>query len=453
MNSVRLIRRGFVLLVALLIVVTLLQAQSATPTTDPRAAQLREMARSGNISPDLLRSYGIDPTDTAGIIARARSMGVSDTDIQRYLGAQDTLQPPLQPNATPTVPGNVPPKRPNSAPPTPNVATTPAANQPLHPTANVSDTTQKVPALPVPQPAQGPWEGLNYFGYDIFRAGKDMATPAEVGPVDPGYLVSTGDVIMLTLWGEVEYQYQLEVSKEGDILVPGVGQIFVAGTELKDLRTQLKNYLSKFYAGLAANPPTAFLDVTLSNLRGSQIYIMGEVERPGSYTLSSYATSFNAMYTIGGPKITGSLRGVRILRDGKTAAEIDLYDYLVKGISTDDRRLLHNDIVFVPPRGKTVGIKGEVNRPGVYELRENETIQDLIAFAGKLKPTAYTFRAQIQRIVPMTERVRGESEKGLLDIDLTASASPQQLADGDLVVVFPILDQMDGFVEISGGGV
>jgi len=151
---------------------------------------------------------------------------------------------------------------------------------------------------------------------------------------------------------------------------------------------------------LAANPPTAFLDVTLSNLRGSQIYIMGEVERPGSYTLSSYATSFNAMYTIGGPKITGSLRGVRILRDGKTAAEIDLYDYLVKGISTDDRRLLHNDIVFVPPRGKTVGIKGEVNRPGVYELRENETIQDLIAFAGKLKPTAYTFRAKSRESFP-----------------------------------------------------
>lgn len=432
----------------LLLACTLLSSiQTRAQTTDPRAAQLREMAKSGALSPELLRAYGIDPSDTTALIARARAMGVPEDEIQRLVAPQDSARPGLPPGAQ----GGSTSSRTTSLLASPLPPT--AAKQLPLPTTTQPDTTNKAPALPVPVPADGQWEGLSYFGYDIFRAGKNLATPVEVGPVDPGYLVSTGDVLMLTLWGDVEYQYQLEVTKDGDVLVPGVGQIFVAGTELKDLRGQLKNYLSKFYAGLTADPPTIFLDVTLSSLRGSQIYIMGEVERPGSYTLSSYATAFNAMYTIGGPKLTGSLREVRILRDGTKVAEIDFYDYLVKGISTDDRRLLHNDIVFVPPRGKTVGIKGEVNRPGVYELRDVETIQDLIAFAGKLKPTAYTFRAQIQRIVPMLQRVRGESEMRLVDIDLTTDVSAQQLADGDLVVVFPILDKLDNYVEITGAGV
>ncbi|HEY3296731.1 MAG TPA: SLBB domain-containing protein [bacterium] len=417
--------------------------QAGAQTGDPRVAQIREMAKNGNLSPDLLRAYGIDPSDTAAAIGRARAMGVSEEDIQKALARHDSVRT----TGTPVTPTGYPENRAQRT----GLETVPSVSTKSG--ATPADTVAKVPAVPVPQPADAQWEGLNYFGYDIFRAGKDLATPAEVGPVDPGYLVSSGDALMLTLWGEVEYQYQLEVSKEGDILIPSVGQVFVAGTELKDLKDQLRNYLSKFYAGLAGNPPTVFLDVTMSNLRGSQIYIMGEIERPGSYTLSSYATAFNAMYTIGGPKLTGSLRDVRILRDGHVTANIDLYDYLVKGLSTDDRHLLHNDIVFVPPRGKTVGISGEVNRPGVYELKEGETIQDLVSFAGKLKPTAYTFRAQIQRIVPMSQRVRGESDKKLVDIDLTADVSAQLLADGDLVMIFPILDKVENFVEITGGGV
>jgi polysaccharide export outer membrane protein len=437
-------RRVLFAAILLLIVCSAFATRGTAQTANANEAQLRQMIQNQTLTPELLRSYGIDPTDTAAAISKAHELGISDDEIARLLAEQQAMQsqtlsqPQIQSQPSTTTPAQ---GLPLSKPQAPAV---PATQQ---------DTLHKEPAEPVPQPADGQWEGLNYFGYDIFRAGKNLATPVEVGPVDPGYLVSTGDNLMLTLWGQVEYQYQLEVSRDGDIMVPGVGQIFVAGTELKDLRDQLKNYLSKFYAGLAANPPTVFMDVTLSNLRGSQIYIMGEVERPGSYTLSSFASAFNAMYTIGGPKTTGSLRNVRILRDGKLAAEIDLYDYLVKGLSTDDRHLLHNDIVFVPPRGKTVGIKGEVNRPGVYELKDNETIQDLIAFAGKLKPTAYTFRAQIQRIVPMSQRVRGESDKQVLDIDLSGSASSQTLADGDLVEVFPILDQLDNYVKITGAGV
>ena len=180
---------------------------------------------------------------------------------------------------------------------------------------------------------------------------------------------------------------------------------------------------------------------------------MGEVDHPGAYTISSYATSFNAMYAIGGPLVTGSLRDVRILRGGGIEAHIDLYDYLVKGISTDDKRLQHNDIVFVPPRGKTVGIKGEVNRPGVYELLGTETVQDLIRYAGRLKPTAYTFRAQIERIKPVSRRTRGDMDREIVDLNLEDPASDWSLVDGDLVEIFPISDRMQNYVELAGGGV
>ncbi len=375
----------------------------------------------------MLQSMGIDPADTVAALKRARELGIPEDEIAKALGMAGKVADPK------------------------NTPTPPEQNQQIVETR--TDTVPPPPPHAEPVPADGDWQGLTYFGYDIFRAGKDRVSPLEVGPVDPGYVIGTGDLLKLTLWGDIEYQYQLEVSQEGNILVPEAGQIFVSGTRLDDLRSNLINYLSKFYSGLAANPPTVFLDVAIARIHGNQIYIMGEVDHPGAYTISSYATSFNAMYAIGGPLVTGSLRDVRILRGGGIEAHIDLYDYLVKGTSTDDKRLQNNDIVFVPPRGKTIGIKGEVNRPGVYELLATETVQDLIRYAGRLKPTAYTFRAQIERIKPVARRTRGEMDREVVDLNLEDPSSDWSLVDGDLVEIFPISDRLQNYVELVGGGV
>ena len=197
------------------------------------------------------------------------------------------------------------------------------------------------------------------------------------------------------------------------------------------------------------------MDLTLARLRTNQIYIMGEVKRPGVNSVSSYATAFNVMYAVGGPNITGSLRDVRILREGKILAHIDMYDYILKGVSTDDRRLQHNDIVFVPPRGITVGIRGEVLRSGIYELTKSETLQDLIVMAGGLRQTAYSFRVQIDRILPFEERQKGKVERELLDVNIDAVMKGKEkipLFNGDIVMIFPILDIMINSVDIAGGG-
>ena len=297
---------------------------------------------------------------------------------------------------------------------------------------------------------------LEYYGYSVFDTDAGVVGPLSTGPTDPGYVLGAGDVVRLTLWGEVEFQYELAVDRDGTILIPRAGQVFVAGSEIEGLRDRLKNTLSRFYSGLASDPPTIFMDITLARLRESQIYIMGKVARPGAYSVSSYATAFNALYAVGGPTVQGSLREVRIIRGGKVLTRVDLYDYLLKGISTGDLRLMHNDIVFVPPRQNTIAIDGEILQPGIYELAEGESLADLVSMSGGLIPGAYAHRVQIDRITPVESRHRGENEHVLMDVDVSEVLSGRtvvELYDGDIVTVFPIIERMENYVEIEGYGI
>ncbi|MGA9364069.1 MAG: SLBB domain-containing protein [Bacteroidota bacterium] len=329
------------------------------------------------------------------------------------------------------------------------------------PAPAVQDTTSKVGLIQAPAsvardttpPPKGR-EGLDYFGYDIFKHIPAAFEPNAVGPVDPGYLVGPGDVLRLTVWGEAEFQYELEVDREGRIFIPNVGQVFVMGTPLNTLEDKLKKQLSKYYSGLATRPPRAFMDVSITKLRPLRIFVMGEVKQPGGYTISSYATVFNALYGVGGPLVRGSLRNVKVLRDNKVVATVDLYDYLLRGDQTSDVRLQNNDLVFIAPRGKTVSIRGEVLRPAIYELKENEHLATLINYAGGLLSTAYLDHAQIDRVKPFEERTKGTEDRAVVDISLKDSlgkgGKDVALYDADDVQIFSILDEKKNFVSIQG---
>ncbi|MEK6571675.1 MAG: SLBB domain-containing protein, partial [Bacteroidota bacterium] len=332
--------------------------------------------------------------------------------------------------------------------------------QPGPPTVEV-----KVPApepTTIPQPVsvprdtaptpKGP-EGLEYFGYDLFKQIPAAFEPTAIGPVDPGYLVGPGDVLRLTVWGQAEFQYQLEIDREGRIFIPNVGQVFVLGTPLNLLEEKLKKQLSKYYSGLASRPPTVFMDITIAKLRPLRIFVMGEVKQPGGYTISSYATVFNALYSVGGPLVRGSLRNIKVLRENKVVATVDLYDYLLRGDQTSDVRLQNNDLVFIPPRGKTVSIRGDARRPAIYELKENENLTPLINFAGGLLSTAYLDHAQIDRVRPFEERRKGVEDRVVVDIDLgEAMKAGKQVAlfDADEIQIFSILPEKKNFVSIQG---
>ena len=209
---------------------------------------------------------------------------------------------------------------------------------------------------------------LEYFGYNLFEKIPAAFEPAAVGPVDPGYLIGPGDVLRLYIWGAVELQYELNVDNQGTVFIPTAGQMFVSGVPYSELKNKMTSYLSRFYEGLAANPPTAFLDISLAKLKPIKIFVMGELAKPGGYTISSFANVFNALYSVGGPLTSGSLREIRVVRNNKVITKVDLYDYLLKGQLIGDVRLQNNDMVFIPPRGKTISILGKpAGIPGILD--------------------------------------------------------------------------------------
>ncbi|MDP2364114.1 MAG: SLBB domain-containing protein, partial [Ignavibacteria bacterium] len=268
-----------------------------------------------------------------------------------------------------------------------------------------------------------------------------------------GYLIGPGDNLRLSIWGAAELQYQLTVDAQGNVFIPTAGQFFVSGTSYESLQKKLTIYLSKFYEGLTSDPPTIFLDITLSKLKPIKIFVTGEVAQPGGYNISSFATVFNALYSVGGPLTSGSLREIRVIRNNKVLTTVDIYDYILKGQLIGDVRLQNNDMIFIPPRKKSISISGEIFRPAIYELKDGENLQKLIEFAGGLNATAYTGRIQINRIVPFEKRIASTSDRELIDADLSSvlrKTSDIQLYDKDILTVFPILNKLENFVQIDG---
>ncbi len=291
---------------------------------------------------------------------------------------------------------------------------------------------------------------LRYFGYDTFKTIPEAFTPQPTGPADGSYVVGPDDELRLTVWGGAEFTYELPVDQGGRVTVPNVGQFTVSGKSLDELRTEMKQWLSQSYSGLTSDPPTVYMDLTLTRVRPTKVFVLGEVPQPGGYMVSGYSTVFNALYSVGGPLKRGSLRNISVIRDGEVVETVDLYDYLLQGYSPDPVQLQSNDYVFVPPRGETVAITGPVKRPAYYEMKEGETVADLIDYAGGLKPNAYTKRFQIERIVPPSEREDPSVAREVLDASLQAARADTAqvpLADGDRVKVLSLAEAQDQAVK------
>ncbi len=318
------------------------------------------------------------------------------------------------------------------------------------PVAAASDTTAKPTPAKVPT---GPG-GLPYFGYDVFSAPTAAFEPSPSGPVDPEYVIGPGDVLRVSVWGQVEFQNELTVDREGRIFINTVGQVLVSGMTLDEAYNKLLRTMSRSYAGLVAKNPTIWMDLTIAKLRPKRVFLMGEVANPGGYTVSSYATVFNSLYAVGGPTVRGSMREVRVVRGDRVITKVDLYDYLLGADKTNDIRVQNNDIIYVPVRGKTVAVRGSVQRPAIYELKEGESLVDLVRFAGGLLPTAFVPNAQIERIKPVSERTGTPDDRIVLDVDLREvlkkGGRAVNLDDADTLQVFPILDEKYNYVTVTG---
>ncbi|HYW49027.1 MAG TPA: SLBB domain-containing protein, partial [Gemmatimonadaceae bacterium] len=296
--------------------------------------------------------------------------------------------------------------------------------------------------------------GLKIFGMDLFSRRNASQFDANLaGPVDPSYRLGAGDRLVLILTGDVEQAYTLDITREGFIVIPQVGQISVANLTLAQLEDLLYSRLSRSYSGIrrGAGATTRF-SISVARLRSNQIFVVGEVARPGSYRVSAAGTALTALYAAGGPTMNGSLRAVQIRRNGRTIGTIDLYNYLTQGDASNDARLLNGDIVFVPFHTGRVRVIGEINRPGTYEIGTGGSLADIIRAAGGLRPTAARARIQIERVTAPRDRTTPGSDRAVLDVTGGAAGDIPALAlsDGDIVRVPKVADRVRNRVVLRG---
>ena len=293
------------------------------------------------------------------------------------------------------------------------------------------------------------------FGLEVFQNATSQFLPVMDGPVDANYRIGPGDQLVLILTGEVELAHTLDVTREGFIVIPQVGQLSVANLTMGQLENLLYARLSRSYSGVrrGADAPTKF-SLSMAKLRAIQVFVTGDVVRPSSYRISSASTAMTALYAAGGPTATGTLRAVTVRRGSQTIATLDVYDYLLRGDNGKDVRLENGDVIFVGPHGPRVRITGEIVRPATYELKSGEGVREAIRAAGGFKPTALASRVQIVRIVPPAERTVGGSDRTVIDVTASGpsiDAFPAvEIRGGDELRVFPVADRVRGRVNIAG---
>ncbi len=279
------------------------------------------------------------------------------------------------------------------------------------------------------------------FGMNLFRNKKILFQPALNIPTPVDYNLGQGDELIIDIWGASEMTYIREISPEGTIFIPGIGPVFLTGLTMDEATIKLKKELTKIYSGLSGKTPNSFMNLSLGNVRSIQINLAGEIFVPGTYTIPSLSTVFHAIYSAGGPTINGSLRNIKIIRNNKVIAQIDFYQFLMKGILDGNIRLQDQDVIFIEPYISRVEIQGEVKRPGLYDLNLEETITDLVRFSGGFTGKAYTGNIKIIR--------KTDRENKILDINKNDYAN-LNLINGDLLIVDSVLNKYENRVEITG---
>ena len=290
----------------------------------------------------------------------------------------------------------------------------------------------------------------NYFGYNIFNKNPFLEKEYLLGNIDEGYLISPGDKLRLIVFGTNSLEMEATVDRNGNINIPNYGLFFAAGNTFKTLKSRLQNYLGKYFSGLISNPQSTFLDVSLTQLRPTKVIVMGQVGAPGPQLLTTQANPLAALYAAGGVTVEGSLRTIKIYRNNQLIHTLDLYDYITTGKLSKDISLTNNDVVFVPPRISSMALTGSVKNQGIYELKPNEGLKDLIHYSGGLPATAIKNKVNIKRIKLQSD---SEFNRELITINYEQALSQNKrvpLNDLDVIKFFSILDIVENIVSISG---
>lgn len=293
----------------------------------------------------------------------------------------------------------------------------------------------------VTDPTAGAMNPREVFGRNVFRSRALTFEPNENQATPENYRLGPGDEVIIDIWGENERSLREEISPEGNIMVEQVGPVYLNGLTIKEANAKLRGVFGQIYAGVSGDSPASEVRVTLGRLRTIQVNVMGEVEMPGTYRLSSFATVFHALYQAGGVTDIGTLRNIRVLRSGREVASVDIYKYLFHGDSKDDIRLEEGDIVLVPSYDLLVEVTGCVKRPMRYEMEAGEPLSQLLAYAGGFTGDAYGREVRVVRTMGR--------EHELFNVD-SVGYGTFALMDGDSVAVGRVLDRYANRIEVQG---
>lgn len=283
----------------------------------------------------------------------------------------------------------------------------------------------------------------NIFGHALFfNPGiRHTFEPSLNLPTPRNYILGAGDEIYIDIYGASEQYYESTISADGKILLENIGPIAVAGTTVEQATERIKSRLASVYGGIRGNNPNTFVQVSLGSVRTIKVNLAGEVIMPGTYSISSFATVFNLLFAAGGITPNGTLRNIKVYRNSKLISIVDAYDFLVSGISGNNVRLEDQDVVIVEPYSARVEFRGEVKTPAIYELKGDETFQDILQFAGGFTDQAYKEKINVIR--------NSGSEKMVADIykDQFELFEPK---GGDVYTVGKILDRYANRVQLKG---
>lgn len=279
------------------------------------------------------------------------------------------------------------------------------------------------------------------FGFNLFNSENLTFEPSINIPAPQNYVMGIGDELVINVWGASQNVYNLKIDQNGTVNIPDIGPVSLRGMSFEEGRNLLLRRLMSIYSGMSGAYPNTWAEVSISNLRSIRVNVVGDVLIPGTYTLPATASVFNALYLSGGPGENGSFRNVQVIRDNKIIQTLDVYDFLLSGNTKGNVALREQDIIFIPTYTKRIETTGSFKRRAIFELKENETLADLIRFAGGFNDDAFSGMVTLERITSTQRRV-SDVPSNLFESFL--------LQNGDKVNAGAILDRFENRVTIQG---
>jgi polysaccharide biosynthesis/export protein len=277
---------------------------------------------------------------------------------------------------------------------------------------------------------------LPLYGHNLFDRVPTTFAPVDRIPVTDDYLIGPGDEILIRAWGQIDLDGKLVVDRSGEVFLPKVGALSVAGLKYQQLPEYFRTAIGRVFRNFD-------LTVSLGQLRSIQVFVVGQARRPGAYTVSSLSTLVNALFASGGPSGSGSLRHIQLKRNDRLVTEFDFYDLLLKGDKSKDARLLPGDVIYIPAAGPSIALAGSVNVPAIYELREAANLGSAIEMAGGLTTTADGQKAVV-------ERIENHNTRRVEEFPLDGPGLERALKDGDVVRIFSLSPRFQNAVTLRG---